>query len=87
MNMICQQAGQANQDTLDTMKDIYLCYRTERQPDQLSEDIVAVIVPGVSGDTPKNDSLDVAWRSLKALGNKHVGPKIGLVQLNKTEFL
>ena len=85
--MICQSVGQADQDTLHRVKDTCLAYRTERQPDQLSEDIVAAIVPGVSGDTPKNDCLDAAWRSLKALGNKHVGPKIGLVQMNKTELL
>ena len=58
--MICQSAGQADQDTLHRVKDTYLAYRTERQPDQLSEDIVAAIVPGVSGDTPKNDCLDAA---------------------------
>ena len=83
VNMICQSVGQADQDTLHRVKDTYLAYRTERQSYQLSEDIVAAIVPGVSGDTPKNDSLDATWRSLKALGNKHVGPKIGLVQLNR----
>ena len=87
VNMICNQAGQTGQDTLRILKDTYLTYRTERQPDQLSEDIVAVVVPGVSGDAPNNDCLDAAWRSVKALGNNHVGPKIGLVQMNKTELL
>ena len=87
VTMICQSAGQAGQDTLNTLKVIYLTYRTERQPDQLSEDIVAAIVPGVTGDSPNNDFLDATWRSLKALGNKHVGPKIGLVQMNKSELL
>ena len=85
--MICQSAGQAGQDTLNTLKDIYLTYRTERQPDQLSEDMLAAVVPGVTGDCPKNDFLDAAWRSLKALGNKHVGPNIGLVHMNKSELL
>ena len=85
--MICQSAGQAGQDTLNTLKDIYLTYRTERQPDQLSEDIVATIVPGVTSDSQNNDFLDATWRSLKALGNKHVGPKIGLVQMNKTDIV
>ena len=83
MTMICQSAGQAGQDTLNTLKDIYFTYRTERQPDQLSEDIVAVIAPGVAGDSPNNDFLGAAWRSLKALGNKHVGPKIGLAQMEQ----
>jgi hypothetical protein len=53
VNMICQSAGQADQDTLHRVKDTYLAYRAEQQPDQLSEDIVAAIVPGVSGETPK----------------------------------
>ena len=48
---------------------------------------MAAIAPGVTGDTPKNDVLDAAWRSLKAFGNKHVGPKIGLVHMNKSELL
>jgi len=60
--MICQSAGQAGQDTLNTLKDICLTHRTERQPDPLSEDIVAAIVPGVTGDTPKSDFLDAAWK-------------------------
>ena len=62
VTMICQSAGEGGQDALNTLKDTYLTYRTERQPDQLSEDIVAAIVPGVSGDSPKNDFLDAAWR-------------------------
>ena len=87
VTMICQSVGRAGQDTLNTLKDIYLTYRTERQPDQLSEDIVAAIVPGVAGDSPNNDLMDATWRSLNALGNKHVGPNIGLVQMNKSELL
>jgi hypothetical protein len=70
VTMICQSAGQAGQDTLNTLKDIYLTYRTERQPDQLSEDIVAAIVPGVAGDSPDNDFLAAAWRSLKGIGEE-----------------
>ncbi len=73
--MMCQSVGQTGQDTLSTLKDIYLTYRTEPQPYQLSEDIVAAIVPGVTSGTPKNDFLDAAWRSLKALGDKRVGPQ------------
>ena len=87
VNMICQSVGQADQDILHRVKDTYPAYRTERQPDQLSEDIVATIVPGVSGGTPNHDCLDASWMALKALGNKRVGPKIGLVQMNKTELL
>ena len=63
VTMICQSVGQPGQDTLNTLKDIHPTSRTERRPDQLSEDTVAAIVPGVSGDSPKNDFLDAAWRS------------------------
>jgi hypothetical protein len=87
VTMICQSVGQAGQDTLNTVKDIYLTYRTERHPDPLSEDIESAIAPGVTGDSPKNDFLDAAWRSLKALGNKHGGPNIGRVQMNKSDLL
>ena len=48
---------------------------------------MACIVPGIFVDTPKNDELDAAWRSLKALGHKHIGPKIGNIQMKKAEFL
>ena len=87
VNMTCQQAGQQGADTLAPVKDTYITYKTERQPDQLCEDIVACIVPGISADNPRNDMLDAAWRSLKALGNKHIGPKIGTIQMNKAELL
>ena len=46
-----------------------------------------MIVPGAASDNPNNDSLNSAWRSLKALGNKHVGPKIGAVRMNATELM
>ena len=85
--MSCQQAGQIGQDTLLVVKDIYLAFRTERLSDQLCEDVVCCIVPGTSHDNPKNDALDAAWRSLKALGNKHIGPKIGTLVINKAELL
>ena len=87
VSMICNQAGQVGCDTLAVVKDVYLHYRSTRDPDGLSEDIVAAIVPGVMQDRPTNDYLDAAWRSLKALGNKHVGPKIGQIVVNKQSLL
>ena len=68
--MLCQSVGQAGQDTLNALKDIYFTYRTERQPYQLSEDIVTAIVPGVSGDNPKHDFLDAAARAGPRAGAK-----------------
>ena len=87
VGMKCDQAGTMGRDTLAPLKDVYLNYRTERSPDNLSEDVVVAIVPGVTHDTPKNDYLDAAWRSLKSMGNKHVGPKIGLIVQNKHALL
>ena len=85
--MTCTQAGQAGTDTLAVLKDVYLAYRSTRDPDGLSEDVVAAIVPGVVQDKPTNEYLDAAWKSLKALGNKHVGPKIGQIVQNKQSLL
>ena len=85
--MICETAGQSGSDTLATLKDVYLNFRTPREPDDMSEDIVVAIVPGVTQDKPTNEYLDAAWRSLKALGNKHVGPKIGQIVQNKQSLL
>ena len=65
------------------LKDVYLNYRTARDPDGLSEDIVLAIVPGVTQDTPTNAYLDAAWQSLKALGYKHVGHKLGHIVQSK----
>ena len=87
VSMVCTQAGQLGQDTLAVLKDVYLTYRTTRDPDGLSEDVVVAIVPGVVQDRPNNEYLDAAWKSLKALGNKHVGPKIGQIVQNKQALL
>ena len=87
VNVRCSQPGQPGEDTLSAVKDIYLSFRAERSPDNVSEDIAAAIVPGMAADVPKNDALDAAWRSLKALGRKHIGPKIGTIQMNKSELL
>ena len=85
--MVCSQAGQVGTDTLACLKDVYLNFRTTREPDGISEDIVLAIVPGVVQDKPTNEYLDAAWKSLKALGNKHVGPKIGQIVQNKQALL
>ena len=54
---------------------------------RLSADIVACLVPGSRPDIPVNDSLAAAWKSLKALGDKHVGPKIGTLRVNPQDVL
>ena len=87
VTMQMSQAGDEAGDTLAVLKNVYQSFRTERASDHLSEDIVACIVPGGQGDSPINDALNTAWKSLKALGNKHIGPKSGSVRVSKEDFL
>ena len=81
------QPGDEASDSLAVVKNIYQTFRTERPSDHLSEDIIACIVPGRSGDSPVNDALDKAWKSLKVLGNKHIGPKIGNIRVSQEDVL
>ena len=85
--MTLSQVGDEGGDTLAVLKNIYQTFRAERPQDHLSEDVVACLVPGVSGDTPINETLNTAWKSLKALGNKHIGPKIGNVRVCQEDVL
>ncbi len=64
-------------DTLAVLRSIYLAFRVEGPQYYLSEDAVACLKPGVTGDSPINETLQTAWESLKALGNKHIGPNVG----------
>ena len=73
-------------DTLAVLKSVYQAYATQRASDHLSEDIVACIVPGRQGDNPQNDVLNTAWKSLKALGNRHVGPKVGNIRVSQDDM-
>ena len=87
VTMTCTEAGVEAQDTLQVVKDMYLEFKTDRAPDHLREDVISVIVPGAASDNLNNEILNSLWRSLKALGNKHVGPKIGAVRMNSTELM
>ena len=80
------QIGDEGGDTLAVTKNTYLSFRTGGDT-RTSEDIVACLVPGPRADTPRNDVLDMAWKSLKALGEKHQGPKIGTVRVNPEDVL
>ena len=60
--MTCTEAGVEAQDTLQVVKDMYMQFKTDRDPDHLSEDIISVIVPGAASDNPNNDILNSAWR-------------------------
>ena len=48
---------------------------------------MACIVPGRQGDNPANEVLNTAWKSLKTLGNRHVGPKIGNIRVSQEDLL
>ena len=87
VTMDLTQAGDEASDTLAVIKNIYGTFRTERPSDHLSEDVIACIVPGRSGDSPVNEVLDKAWKSLKCLGNKHIGPKIGSIRVSQEDVL
>ena len=87
VTMQLTQPGDDAGDTLAVVKNVYLNFRTERATDHLSEDVVACIVPGRCGDSPMNETLNAAWKSLKALGNKHVGPKIGNIRVAQEDVL
>ena len=40
-----------------------------------------------SVDNPVNEMLQAGWKSLKALGNKHLEPKIGTLRLCQQDML
>jgi len=77
--------GSDDSDTLAPLKEIYTTFRSIR--DKCSEDVVAVIVPGAATDQPDNPALSKACASMRGLQPKHIGPKIGTIQLEQTEIL
>ena len=74
-------------DKLAVLKNVYMAFATQRANDHLSEDITACIVPGRQGEYPTNEVLNTAWKSLKGLGNRHIGPKIGNIRVNQEDML
>ena len=87
VSMCLTSAGDESGDTLAVLKDVYMAFATQRASDHLSEDITACIVPGRQGDNPTNEVLNTAWKSLKGLGNRHQGPKIGNIRLSQEDVL
>ena len=77
--------GDDDNDTLAPLKEVYTQFRSMQ--DKVSEDVVAVIIPGAATDSPDNPALTRAFASLRMLQPKHVGPKIGTVPLEQTEIL
>ena len=83
--MTCDAAGDESTDTLACMKAVYQHFKTSG--DGLSDDIVACIIPAAPGDNPTNESLQLAWRSLKSFGSTYIGPKVGSIRVASTEML
>ena len=77
--------GDDDNDTLAPLKEVYTQFRSMQ--DKVSEDVVAVIIPGAATDSPDNPALTKAFASLRMLQPKHVGPKIGTIPLEQTEIL
>ena len=87
VSMKVTHIGDEDGDTLAVVKNIYQTFATQRASDNLSEDIVACVVPGRQSDNPTNDVLSSAWKSMKALGNRHIGPKVGTIRVSQEEIL
>ena len=87
VTMQLTNAGEESGDTLSVLKNVYQAFATQRATDHLCEDIVACVVPGRQGDTPTNEALNTAWKSLKVLANRHVGPKIGTIRVSQEDVL
>ena len=87
VQMMFSQPGCDGGDTLAVVKNLYNQFCTQRGTDQLSEDIIVVLVPGNTTDSPENPTLATCWKSLKAVGHKFIGPKIGNVRMQPGELL
>ena len=81
------QAGDDAGDTLAVVKNIYLEFSKSTCSDSLSENVIVALVPGNSTDSPENPTLATCWKSLKAIGHKFIGPKIGNVKPQQEELL
>lgn len=77
--------GSDDSDTLYPLKHVYGTFKFVRSLDKASEDVLAVIVPGVAKDVPDNPCMVNAYKSLKQLVPKHVGPKIGTLTFEQSE--
>ena len=45
------------------------------------------LTPGVTGDSPINDTLQAGWESLPALGNKHIEPNVRNIRVSQEDVL
>ena len=74
-------------DTVATLNNIYLALRSERPQDHLNEYAMVHLTPRVAGDSPINETLQTAWKSLQAFGDKHIGPNIGTIRASQEDVL
>ena len=87
VTMTLSSVGDEVGDTLAVLKNMYLAFRAERPHDHLSEYVVVCLTPGVTGDSPINETLQTAWTSLQPLGNKRFVPKIGSIRVSQEDVL
>ena len=80
-------AGDEAGDTLAVLKNVYQAFSTLRTSDHLSEDVAACVASGRQGDNPANEVLKTAWKSLRSLANRNVGPKIGNIKVSQEDLL
>ncbi len=85
---VCYQPGERDKDSGDTLrplKSVYTQYRSTKQEDGRSDDIVAVAVPGETRDKPTNEALEKCYKSLKTMVPRHQDPKIGSIEIEQTD--
>lgn len=79
--------GSDDADTLQPLKNVYSTFRSTKDGSKSCDDIVVVILPGAGTDNPENTPLTKAFNSLKMLNPRHIGPKIGSIQIEQADIL
>ena len=72
--------------TLAVAKNTHMAFRSEGDG-RLSEGVVACLVPGARPGNPVDETFSAAWKSLRGLGDKRVGPKIGTIRASQQDTL
>ncbi len=86
---VCFQQGERDKDSGDTLrplKSVYTQYRSTKHEDGMSDDILAVLIPGETKDKPINEALERCYKSLKMMVPKHHDPKIGSIEMEQADM-
>ena len=76
--------GDEDADSLYQLKHVYSLFKTI-QDGKVSDDVICVIVPPGRSEAPENPNSMAAFKSLQALTPKHMGPKVGSIQIAQTD--